>query len=103
MVQDRTPPSEEAASLIRALAVELSFFCQKPKDGSPYLHLGVGWSTMCDFVADPRMPRKCSARCVTVRQALALAADRLGCSVEDFRQGHKPKRKKAAQPKLPTE
>jgi hypothetical protein len=78
------PPSEEAATLIRALAEQLAWFCRKPKDGDASLHLGIGWYSLCDFVADPRLPRPCSPRCQAVRTVLQLAADRLGCSVTAF-------------------
>lgn len=90
------PVSEEAASLIRALAVELSWFNRKPKGGTDYLHLGVSFFSMCDFDADPRTRRACSERCQQVRTVLTLAAERLGCTVADFQEGHKPKRKKKA-------
>jgi hypothetical protein len=97
------PPSEEAASLIHALAVELAWFCRKEKTGTTYGHLGIAWFSMCEFVADPRMPRDCSEHCARVRSVLQLAAERLGCTVEELQQGHRPKRKRrAVQTTFPT-
>jgi hypothetical protein len=78
------PLDEPGASLIRALATELAWFCRKPKDGSPHGHLGIGWTPLCDFVADPRIARACSPHCQRVRAVLQLAAERLGCPVSDF-------------------
>ena len=95
------PPSEEAASLIRALAVELAWFCRKEKTGTTYGHLGVSWFSLCEFVADPRMPRDCSEHCQRVRTVLQLAAERLGVDAQEFFAAQKPRRKpKAIQHRL---
>lgn len=94
-----TALDEPGAALIQALATELAGFCRKPKDGTAYLHVGMGWTSYCDFVADPRMPRPCSARCQAVRAVLALAAERLGCDVAAFYAEPK-KRSRAGPPRL---
>jgi hypothetical protein len=79
-----TTLDEPGASLIRALATELAWFCRRRKDASGPGHLGVSWFGMCDFSADPRMPRGCSERCARVRAVLQLAAERLGCDAAAF-------------------